>query len=147
MTDVLLFQTPDDGDVDADTGDLALTDGFGTMAYMCMFGGNQEDSGRDGDPDTYWGNLMETNQAFKDISRTQYLLNKLPPSSANLRVLEDAALADLDVFLSAKIANEVTVSASIPARNRVAFAVSIFAEGRRQDFNFVENWEASALAH
>lgn len=144
MTDVLLQQTNNDGELDIVSGVVVLTGSFETMAYLCLFGGNEDDSGRDGDPRTYWGNLTETDQALKEISRTQNLLALLPPSSANLKRLEDAAKADLAIFVDQSIANTLEVVATMPDRNSVKLAVTIEAVGDRQDFEFIENWEAGA---
>jgi hypothetical protein len=133
--DVLLFQTKDGGEIDPDI----LTPGLDVMAYLCLFGGNDDDDGSEGNPLTWWANLDETDPASMYRSETQNILRGLPASSANLRRLEDAARRDLGAFISAGIAREVDAEASIIGLNRVRIVCDI--DGQTEEF--IETWEAS----
>lgn len=141
---IRIFQTDDGGEIDIENGILAADGGLDSMAYLCLFGGNEEDDGRDENPRKWWGNLTEQDTARHYVSRTDEILLRCDPIPANLKRVEDAALQDLGVFLSAGVASSVTVAASIPALNSIRIAVTIEADGAEQQFEYVENWRASA---
>lgn len=132
MTDVLLFQTLDDGDVEINGGIMQLTDGLETAVYLSLFGGNEADDGLPDNPFGWWGNEGEDEDA-RMVSRLQNLMDSLPASAANLKRLNDAAVADLEWLGSGY---DVTVSASIPRINAVALTVTI----NDQTFTFTEEW-------
>ncbi len=140
MTDVLLFQTDDDGDIEIEGGIVTLTDTPETMAYLCLFGGNEQDDGRDQNPATWWGNVEETDPERRYISETQHLLRSLPAVPFNLRRLEDAVRRDLAVFTSSGVAKSVEAVASIPALNRVLIVINI----DDVELQFAEPWEPTA---
>lgn len=126
MTDVLLRQTNDGGDVIAESGLLAMSDGYETAAYLSLFGGNIDDAGDDASKRAeWWGNLDEVEESRRYRSETQWLLRALPAVPSNLRRLEQAAGRDLAWFVSSGVAASVAVSASIPGLNRVRLAVNI----------------------
>lgn len=141
MSDVLLEQINDDGEITIEGGLVELTDDFRTMAYLCLFGGNEDDDGRDDNRLTWWGNLGETEDTFKYVSETQHLLNVLPATTGNLLRLDDAAARDLQVFIDTGIAKTVTVETSIPAVNTVQFVIAIDGD---ETATFLENWKAAA---
>lgn len=141
--DVLLFNTPDGGEIDVSNGIVTMTHGLGVAAYLSLFGGNEADGTLPDDRNQWWGNLDEPEPSRRYRSQTQHLLARLSATPGNLRRLEDAALRDLQWFLDQRIANRVTASASIPGLNRVTIAVDIEAQGERTRFEFTENWEAS----
>lgn len=141
--DVFLFQTPDGGEIEIINGSATMVGGLGVSAYLSILGGNYADDGRPTNPETWWGNIDETDRAFKYISETQNLIEGLPAVSRNLILLEEAVKRDLQWMLDNSIASEITVSASIPKLGRVAFDVRITAEGEEQNFNFTENWRAA----
>lgn len=127
MTDVLLFQTLDDGDV---TDQLTTTEGLETAVYLSLFGGNENDDGQPDNPLAYWANVNADEENERQVSRLQNLLIGLPATTGNLKRLNDAALADLAWL------NGVTVSATIPQLNRVQFTVNV----NSQEFTFNEGW-------
>ena len=133
--DVLLLQTNDDGEITVTGGVVEMTGDFRTAAYLSLFGGNEDDT-------TYWGDKLETDPAFKYVSKTQNLLQALPAVSANLRRIEDAARIDLQWFLTKNIASSLDVATSIPALNRIQITVDIQADGEESSFTFTENWKA-----
>lgn len=142
--DILLFQTDDDGDIIVEGGVVEMTGGFETAAYVSLFGGNEDDDGRDDNEFKWWGNLGVTDPAERYVSETQNLLQALAATSANLRRVEDAAKRDLQWFLDKNIASSVTVEATIPGINRLKLIVNIEANGEESQFEFVENWKAAA---
>lgn len=133
MTDVLIFQTLDDGDIAIDGGVVQLTDGLQSAVYLSLFGGNDTDDGRPDNPNGWWGNDGEPPER-RMVSRLQNLMDSIPASSGNLKRLNDAALADL-AWLTAS-GSEVSVSASIPGLNKVKMTVSV----NGQSLEFTEEW-------
>lgn len=141
--DVLLFNTPDGGEINFVNGQPEMTGGFETMIFLCLFGGNLEDDGLADNKKTWWGNLNIDNPEHRYISRFQNLARGLPLTSGNLRQLEDAALSDLNVFKTSKIAEEISAVASIPARNRLKLAVEVnSAAGENSAVEFLINWQS-----
>ncbi len=132
MTDVLHFQTLDDGEVSIEGGIVQLTNGLETAVYLSLFGGNEADDGLPDNPHGWWGNEGE-DEAKRMVSRLQNLMDSLPASAANLKRLNDAARADL-AWLGAEY--ELDVVSSIPALNRVEMAVSV----NGQTLTFNEEW-------
>ncbi|MBK2258741.1 phage GP46 family protein [Francisella philomiragia] len=138
MSEILLFQSVDDGEIDIINGDIKQLGGLETATYLSLFGGNEDDSGRDKDPTAWWGNITETQKAYKQRSETQYLLRSLPQTSNNLLRIEDAAKRDLDWMLEEKVASNIGVIASIPALNKIKLVINV----DNQTLNFIENWRA-----
>ena len=142
--DVLLQQTNDNGEISVVNGVAAMTGSFETMAYLCLFGGNEDDAGGSDTSKSWWGNLDEIDPDLRYVSETQNLLRSIPAISSNLLKIQAAAERDLAVFTNKSIASSVTVAVSIPALNRVTIAVDIEAVGEESSFKFTENWRAAA---
>lgn len=140
--DVLLFQTVDDGDINVSDGIVEMSGGLETTAYLSLFGGNEDDDGRDGNSATWWANLNETGDSRKYRSETQNLLQAITAVPANLRRIEDAARRDLSWLLSDNVASKITIAASMPGLNKVRLIIDIEALGEESQFEFVENWKA-----
>ena len=138
--DVDLFQTPDQGNIFVEGGLVAMSGGLETSAYLSLFGGNEDDQGRDNDSKSWWGNLLETSESGKYRSETQNLLQSLPLTSANILRVQDAATRDLQYLISEDIASTVTVVATVPALNKICLTISVNAEGEEVTFRFVANW-------
>lgn len=141
--DVLLFQTTDDGEIVVEGGIVEMSGGLETSAYLSMFGGNEDDTGSDNNPFTWWGNISENQKVKRYRSETQNLLQALPATTGNLRKIEDAAKRDLSWFIESGVASLLDVTATIPALNTVKIIVIIEAQGEENTFEFVENWKAS----
>jgi phage gp46-like protein len=139
MTDVLLRQTDDDGDIEFVNGQAVMSNGLETAAYLSLFGGNDDDSGGD---DTkhlqYWGNLSERDPAKQYRSETQYLLRSIPLVPSNLRRIQDAANRDLAWMTSTGLASAVLVAVSMPALNTVKLDVSIEVDGKLFSLSLTE---------
>lgn len=138
--DVKLYQTTDNGEINVENGTVEMSSGLETAAYLSLFGGNEEDDGREGNPLSWWGNLGEDSEN-QYRSRTQHLLRSIPAVPANLRRIEDAAKGDLEWFISSKAASSVTVTATMPGLNKVTLTVDIDAVGDPASFEFTENWK------
>jgi phage gp46-like protein len=142
--DVLLFQTTDDGEIEVEDGHVTLSGGLETAAYLSLFGGNEQDSGRPDDPLTWWGNIDEQQPERQYRSETQYLLQSIPAVPANLRRIEQAAQRDLAWFVTVGAATEVSAVATMPAVNRVRLVIQITANGIPTTIEYIENWKADA---
>lgn len=141
--DVLLFQTPDGGNITIETNDdVKLTGGFETDFFLSLFGGNQDDDGSVNNKNNWWGNLMENNPAFQFRSRTQNLLISLPLVSGNLRKIEDAVKYDLKSYVELGAITELTVATSITGPRRVKIVINVFADGNEISITFLANWQA-----
>lgn len=137
MTDVLLYQTDDDGEVNISGGVVELSSGLETAVYVSLFGGNEDDAGGGDETLSWWGNDGELQQYR---SRTQHMLRSIPPIPANLRRIEDAGNSDLAWMLKEGAASSVDVAASMPGLNRVSIVVTIDGD---QQLTYSENWRAS----
>lgn len=124
MSDVNLFQTPDDGDIEALNGVITLTDTPAPAAFISLFGGHQDGA-------VWWGDAAI-------ISRTQTLLDTLPPTSGNLLRLQDAAAQDLAWMTRDPYNWTVSVVATIPQVNHIQLSVTI----NGVTTEFVQEWTA-----
>ena len=118
MTDVLLFQTINDGDILVDSQGIALTEGLESSVYLSMFGGNEDDV-------TWWGNLSELDPVNQYIGQTAKAINVAIVTPSRVLPIKDAALADLAWIVAGGYAQEVTVSVGIPRVNTVSVLVTI----------------------
>lgn len=119
MSDVKLFQTVNDGDIDIINGAVVISDDPSSAAYISLFGGNNNGS-------AWWGDADLT-------SETQDLLYRLPPSSGNLLRLEQAVKNDLSWMNVQPYNWSVSASARIISVNRVEIIVDI--NGAAYTFN------------
>lgn len=125
MTDVLLRQTDDGGDITIEGGLLLLSDGLETAAYLSLYGGNEDDPAETDRSLEWWGNLLEAELERAYRSETQFLVQTLPLIPLNLRRIEQAAARDLKWMLDTGLAKSVETEATIPAKDRVGLAIRI----------------------
>lgn len=142
--DVSLFQTDNEGEITVEGGIVTMGGGLETSAYLSLFGGDEDDDGRDNNPANWWANIDEVDPSKEYHSETQNLLQALPATTGNLRRIEDAANRDLAWFITNNVASSVNVTASIPGINRIKLSIDIEARGEESSFEFVENWKAGA---
>jgi len=125
MTDVRFYNTEDGGAIDYVAGQAVMSDGLEAAVYLSLFGGNEDDSGIQGDDSKqWWANVSEPDLSKRYRSETQFLLRSLPLTPSNLGRIEDAANRDLAWMLEG-LADSVTAQASIPNVNRLGLAISI----------------------
>jgi len=142
--DVLSAQTSDGGNICVEAGIVTMSGGLRTAVYLSLFGGNEDHAGQSCDCRAWWGNLDTSSDAQKQISRTQFLLQTIPATTANLIRLRDAVALDLQWLLDGKIASNVSTVIIMPELNSVNITVTIEANGIEFNFNFTENWKAAA---
>jgi phage gp46-like protein len=136
MTDVLLRQTNDGGEITVEAGLFLLSEGLETAAYLSLFGGNEQDPGDQDSREQWWGNIGELVPARTYRSETQYLLRSLPAVPSNLRRIEQAAARDLQWMLDVGVAKSVSVAARIPALNRVLVDVTVVTLSKQIQLSF-----------
>jgi phage gp46-like protein len=137
MADLRIFHTANGGEVTWANGSPELADGLESSVYLSLFGGNEDDSGLEGDDARqWWGNLTETEPARRYRSETGHLLRAMPAVPANLRRVEDAAVRDLEWMVS-ELGASVSVRASIPALNQVLLQGAILIDGTKHPFDFL----------
>ena len=141
--DVLLYQTPDNGEINVVDGEVEQSGGLETAAYLSLFGGNEDDPGGSDTTLTWWGNTVERDPVSRYRSETQYLISAIPALPQNLRRIEQAAKRDLQWFLDQNVASGLTVDATIPRLNTVRIVIRITAQGKESEFTFTENWKIS----
>ena len=139
--DVLLYQTNDGGEINVVNGLIEMSGGLETAVYLSLFGGNEDCSGRETCPFTWWGNRDEIDPALKYVSELQFLLKELPATTGNLGRLEEAAKRDIKWLIDKKAASSITITVTIPAINSIKISVDIEAQGILSSFDFVENWK------
>lgn len=145
MADVHLYESLGEGTIDIVNGDAvrSMDGGLETAVFLSLFGGNQDDSGLQGDDlKQWWANFSEPDPSRKYRSETQFLLRGLPAVPANLRRVEDAAARDLAWMLETKLADAVVAQATIPAINSIQLTVSVEVDD--QEFRFVFQTPPSA---
>jgi phage gp46-like protein len=140
MTDVLLTQSDDEGEIEFVAGAPTMADGLETAAYLSMFGGNERDSGlTDGEALQWWANVEDPVTTRHQRSQTQHLLATIPATPANLRRIEDAAQADL-AWVVDELAAEIAIEATMPDIDSVAIAIEIAIGNTTYQFNFASSW-------
>lgn len=143
MSDVILFQTPDGGEITVENGQVAMDNGLATAALLSMFGGNQDDSGLTADAKKqWWGNLSEPDRSRHYRSETQYLLRSLPQTSENRKRIEDAVGRDL-AWMTTQLGAQIEVQVTVPALGRVNIAGTILIDGKKFPIEFVTAWSAN----
>lgn len=141
--DVLIYQTPDDGDIKVQDGVTQLTPGFESAVYLSMFGGNEDDDGSAGNQLSWWGNQLDADEARHYRGETETTLESIPAVPVNLLKVEEAVKRDLKWLTETRAASSVTVSTSMPAVDTVSIVVFVVADGVESQFEYVENWKAS----
>jgi len=139
--DVLLYQSNDGGEINVEAGLIEMSGGLETALYLSLFGGNEDCSGRETCPFTWWGNRDEIDPALMYKSETQFLLKELPATTGNLGRIEQAVKRDTKWLIDKKVASSVIISVTIPAINSINISVDIEAQGILSSFDFVENWK------
>lgn len=138
--DVLLFDTPDGGEIEIVQGRTTMERGYRTAAYLSILGGNADDSGGPGGlSKQWWGNLTEPDPAKRLRSETQHLLMTRAATPANLKLLEDAAGRDL-AWITGFGVEEIRVEGAMPRPNFVELAIELDVDGQTVDLNISTPW-------
>jgi len=142
--DVLIHSTNDGGEINFNDGVIEMTQGFESIVYLLLFGGNYKDDGTDATKKyQWWGNLLEENNPERKLhSRFQNLLYGLPATPANLKRLQVAAEQDLLVLTSEKICDKIEIELSISAKNWISGEIILWKDQQKlYETSFEENWK------
>lgn len=126
MTDILIYESGNGGEISLKNGDIETTDGLLNMPYLSHFGGNIEAS-TEGNEEAgeerfdYWGNtfLDSKSQMNSDLERE---LNNVSISSKGRAVLEETAKKDIE-FLAGL--GEIESVVSIVGSNKISITDKI----------------------
>lgn len=131
MSDILLFQTDDGGEIEIINGFVTLTDDLQTAAYISLFGG-----------EFWFANDLQETDAAKIESQTQKAINETPPGSGGLLIIEDASRTDLAWLVTENLASSVDVVATLTG-STLDLEVSIeYDNAETVVLNFEQNWSA-----
>lgn len=145
MTDVRLYQTADGGEITIVAGSVDLDEGITTAIYLSLFGGNEIDSGSDGDKSKqWWANLEEPDASRRYRSETQNLLLSIPATSGNLKRVEDAIGRDLAWMVEAKLATGVVAIARLTAVKKVDIELDVEIDGRKFPVELTAPWRGAS---
>lgn len=141
--DVLLFDTDNGGQISILNGLVMPDKRFSTAAYISLFGGNDDDMGRVDNNKTWWGNRfsnISNNELV--VSRFQSLTKKLPLTSKNIALAEQAARDDLNWMIMEDVADEVSVAVQAIDKNRINLNIVVKKDGSLLDEgNWTLRWE------
>lgn len=120
--DVILYDTVDGGEI---SDDIETRYPIDSAAYLSLFGGNAQDDGSANNSATWWGNLLESDPNYKQVSKTQYALANLALAPMNIHKFKAAALSDLNWITSLGYGKTLDVSVTIPGVNKIKIIVSV----------------------
>lgn len=150
MTDVMIIETGNGGDLVANGNDLAMVQSFENMPYLAMFGGNVESSTpikriATEQANDYWANsLLFTNDTSKQFnSLTEKTLNTTTLNSAGRIDIENAVKADLDFM---KEFAELSVNVQILSDDVVKINITIKKPDNLQEAKYIYIWQAGKLS-
>lgn len=144
MTDVALRLLPDGGEIECIAGQLTMDGGVESAVALSLFGGNDDDSGDQGDESkTWWGNIDEALPERHYRSETQHLLRSIPATSSNLLRIENAITNDLAWMTETKLASVVNAVATIPALNAVKMTIIVVIQQVEFVIEFAKKWGAN----
>jgi phage gp46-like protein len=144
--DLLLFDTPDGGDVDITDGLFSCTRAYDTAVFLSLFGGNKEDNGKVKNRKTWWGNTLRgVTENQKLVSRFQSVISGLPMTTKNILTAEDAARLDLGWMVGEKLADEIFVDGRAVSQSRFNLKVQVKAKGSLMyGHTFAVPWKAGS---
>jgi phage gp46-like protein len=142
--DLLLYDTPDGGDVNIENGLFINDQSFNTAVYLSLFGGNKDDNGKVKNRKTWWGNMLDgTSESEKLISRFQSVIFGSPMTTKNIQRAESEANLDLKWIIDEGIADKITVYGSAVTRNKFSLYVMIQDNGKSiYENTFAIFWKA-----
>ena len=123
--DLLLYDTPDGGDIQIENGLFVSEKKFSTAVYLSLFGGNKDDPAKVKNNKEWWGNLLNITKNEKLRSRFQNIIFGLPMTVKHIHEAEMAAAMDLNWFIKEKIADEINVYGQAIGKNRFNLKVEI----------------------
>lgn len=121
MTDILIYESGNGGDILLRGEDLVKVNGYENAPYLAMFGGSD-----------WWGNYLIPDKPFN--AKTENVLKSTPLTSNGRILIENAIREDL-TFLNNIVGTTATWKVAIAQANRVSIEVTI----NGQVFNYMWN--------
>jgi phage gp46-like protein len=147
MTDLKIIDIGNGGDAVLQGNDFVTIDGFQTMVYLALFGGNVQSSTIGERPENeqqfdWWGNrlLFNDNQKIMFNSQTEKLLNEIALNSSSRVKVEQTVRSDLSFMNDFA---DVSVRAAITDVNRIEILIKISQPNNQQDKEFIYIWDAT----
>ncbi len=116
MTDILIYESGNGGEMYLKNGDIEMTDGLFNQPYLAHFGGNTEASTTGEEQEgterfDWWGNALFFAQPDAQMnSNLERTLNKTALSSAGRLEIERQAAIDIDYLAEiATVASEAAI--------------------------------------
>jgi phage gp46-like protein len=129
--DLLLYDTPDGGDIRITDGLIEGDRAYDTAVYLSLFGGNKADNGKTKNRKTWWGNTLRgVSESQRLVSRFQAIIEGLPMNTKNIQDAEDAALLDLQWMIDERIADEILAEGRAVSHSRFLIKIQINAKGK-----------------
>ena len=127
--DLELIETSNGGDLVKNPKDLSVIDGFDSMVYMALFGGNIEQSTpivrlTHEQDHSWWGNKLffENDPGLQFNSETERTLSNVALTSFGLTLIQKAVKKDLEFM---RPLASVTVAITLIAPDKVAIGVKL----------------------
>lgn len=145
--DILFLENFNGGDIEVKGNTVVTTEGFETMVYLALFGGNTQantPTARNADEQAfdYWANslLWPQTPEVQFNSLTERTLQNTPLSSAGRLTIEEAVKADL-AFMApfARIA----VTTAITGPDRLQININIIRPDNLEEKQFIFVWDAT----
>jgi len=145
MTDLRLIETGNGGDLVLNKSDLGIVEGFTSMHYLALFGGNIEQN----TPTTrltssqyfdFWGNELfhPNNSSLQFNSNTERTLQEVVLNSQGRVRIEQAVYSDL-AFMT-DFCN-IFVAVNLPSIDRVEIRVRLTEKTNQQVRTYIYIWD------
>ena len=128
--DLLLYDSPDGGEIDVLDGLFMCDRAFDSAVYLSLFGGNRNDAGKVKSPKEWWGNMLGgTADAEKMTSRFQAVITGLAMTTKNIALCENEAVRDLAWLKAESAVDEIIADGRGGAKNKFHLTIELKAAG------------------
>jgi hypothetical protein len=126
MTDIIIYESGNGGEISIKAGDIETTDGLLNMPYLSHFGGNVETSTTGNEIEgierlDWWGNQFLETESQMNSELERSLLNNALNSNGRANIEKDATK---DIQILNKLGN-VSSSVEITGQNKVKISDTI----------------------
>ena len=131
--DLALFNDRAFGEIFVENGEPRMDQGLGTAVFISLFSGK---GGR------FWGNELSNDEDSHYGGEFEALAEGLDVSVANVLLMQEAILNDLEWMKSKSLAVNIEVASSIVNGEQVNFTLAITRPDEESpvQFNFSTNW-------
>jgi len=133
MTDILLANTDEGGEITVVDGFVSLDEGLQTGVYLSLFGGA-----------SWFANSIIEKESEKINSDFEDVLKATPPSSQGLLTIEDAGKRNLQWLIDDEIATDVDVVVALPETSKLEIEVTV-SKINGEENKFLLNWSVPVV--